>query len=163
MKNTFVEIAKEYSTALFDSLSISGLYGILQKGFVLLLAFLAPVANVIFAVLFLIFIDLITGLSASMKEKQTITSSALSRTIGKMLVYLTTIIVAFVVNKYLLVGFEFPIESIVSGFIAITECKSILENLNRLSDNSLIDDLILIFSNERVKRLPPKKVKKDNQ
>jgi hypothetical protein len=97
-----------------------------------------------------------------MKEKQTITSSGLSRTIGKTFIYCTTIIVAYVVNKYLLVDFDFPIESIVSGFIAITESKSILENLNRLSEKSLLADLILMFSNEREKRLPPKKTKKND-
>ena len=163
VKQTFSQILKEHVHDLFQTLTISSLYSLLEKGVILLLAFLAPMSKVIFAVLFLIFVDLVTGLSASIKEKQNITSSALSRTIGKTLVYLTTIVVAFVVNKYLLVDFDFPVESVVSGFIAITECKSILENLNRLSDNSLIDDLILIFSNERVKRLPPKPTKKDKQ
>lgn len=160
-KHSVLDAIKEYSHTLIENLTLSSLYSILEKGAVLLLAFLAPVANVIFAVLFLILVDFITGLSASIKEKKDITSSALSRTIGKTLVYLTTIIVGFVVNKYLLVDFDFPVESIISGFIAITECKSILENLNRLSDNSLIDDLILIFSNERIKKLPPKPTKKN--
>ena len=155
-----LHILKDYSESVADSFSFSGLL----KSIILLIgAFLAPIATVIFAVLFLIFVDLITGILASIKEKQNITSSAMSRTIAKVFVYCTTIIVTYVVHKYLLVGFDFPIESIVSGFIALTEMKSILENMDRISNHSVLKDLILIFSNERERRLPPKKVKKDKE
>lgn len=160
MKHHLYDTLKHYTQSIVDIFSAGGLF----KSFLLLIAtFLAPIATVIFAVMFLIFVDLITGILASMKEKTTITSSAMSRTIAKTFVYCTTIIVTHVVHKYLLAGFDFPIESIVSGFIAITEMKSILENLNRVSDHSLLKDLILIFSNERERRLPPKPVKKDKK
>lgn len=136
---------------------------LLKKLLILLLAFLAPIKSAILAVYFLIFIDLITGLWASIKEKQTITSSGLSRTIGKILIYSTTIVVAFIVHEYLLVGFELPIEALVSGFIAITETKSIFENLDRISNNKVMKDLILLLSNERQKRLPPKPIRQKRE
>lgn len=158
MKHHLYDILKNYTQSVADGFSFTGL---LKSILLLIAAFLAPIATVIFAVLFLIFVDLITGVLASIKEKQTITSSAMSRTIAKTFVYCTTIIVTYVVHKYLLVGFDFPVESIVSGFIALTEMKSILENLDRISNHSVLKDLILIFSNERERRLPPKKVKKD--
>jgi len=160
MKHHFYDILKDYTQSILDSFSFSGF---LKSVILLLASFLAPIATVIFAVMFLIFVDLITGILASIKEKQTITSSAMSRTIAKTFVYCTTIIVMYVVHKYLLVGFDFPVESIVSGFIALTEMKSILENMNRLSNQSVLKDLILIFSNERERRLPPKKTKKDDK
>lgn len=160
MKHHLIDILKDYTQSVVDNFSVGGLF----KSIVLLLAaFLAPIATVIFAVLFLIFVDLITGILASMKEKTRITSSALSRTIAKTFVYCTTIVVTYVVHKYLLVGFDFPVESIVSGFIALTEMKSILENMDRISNHSVLKDLILIFSNERERRLPPKPVKKDKK
>ena len=155
-----LHILKDYTESVADSFSFSG---ILKSIILLIGAFLAPIATVIFAVLFLIFVDLITGILASIKEKQNITSSAMSRTIAKVFVYCTTIIVTYVVHKYLLVGFDFPIESIVSGFIALTEMKSILENMDRISNHSVLKDLIIIFSNERERRLPPKKTKKDDK
>lgn len=158
MKHHFYSILKQYAQSVADNFSFMGL---IKSAFLLLAAFLAPIATVIFAVLFLIFVDLVTGILASIKEKQTITSSAMSRTIAKTFVYCTTIIVTYVVHKYLLVGFDFPVESIVSGFIALTEMKSILENMDRISNHSVLKDLILIFSNERERRLPPKKTKKD--
>jgi len=160
MTHHFYCILKQYAQSVSDSFTISGFF----KSIVLLIAsFLAPIATVIFAVLFLIFVDLVTGILASIKEKAAITSSAMSRTIAKTFVYCTTIIVTYVVHKYLLVGFDFPIESIVSGFIALTEMKSILENMDRISNHSVLKDLIIIFSNERERRLPPKKTKKDDK
>ena len=156
MKHHLHHILKDYSQSILDNFSFSGFI----KSVVLLIgAFLAPIATVIFAVLFLIFVDLVTGILASIKEKQTITSSAMSRTIAKIVVYCTTIIVTYVVHKYLLVGFDFPVESVVSGFIALTEMRSILENLDRISTHSVLKDLILLFSNERERRLPPKSTK----
>lgn len=160
MKYHLYRTLKNYALSAMDGFSPTE---VVKNLIILTLTFLSPVVSVICAVLFLIFVDLFTGILASIKEKQTITSSALSRTIAKTFVYCTTIIVTFVTHKYLLVGFDFPIESIVSGFIALTEMKSILENMNRISNHSVLKDLILIFSNERERRLPPKKVKKDKQ
>lgn len=157
MKHHFYSISKQYAQSVADNFSLMGL---VKSCMLLVAAFLAPIATVIFAVLFLIFVDMVTGILASFKEKQRITSSAMSRTIAKTFVYCTTIIVTYVVHKYLLVGFDFPVESIVSGFIALTEMKSILENMDRISNHSVLKDLILIFSNERERRLPPKPVKK---
>jgi phage-related holin len=157
MKHHLYDILKDYVQSVADGFSFGGLF---KSALLLVAAFLAPIATVIFAVMFLIFVDLVTGILASLKEKQRITSSAMSRTIAKTFVYCTTIIVTYVVHKYLLVGFDFPVESIVSGFIALTEMKSILENMNRISNHSVLKDLILIFSNERERRLPPKPVKK---
>lgn len=154
MKESFnaVSFAKEY---IFEVLSmINTVFSNVKHLVILTLAFLAPIKPAILSVYFLIAVDFITGMSASIKEKKTITSSALSRTIGKLLIYSTTIIVSFVVHKNLLSGFNLPIESLVSGFIALTEVTSILENLNRLSNNKVIKDLIRLLSNERSKRLP---------
>ena len=134
---------------------------VVKSWIIMALSILAPIKSAVFSVYFLIFTDLITGLWAAIKEKQTVTSSKLSRTISKILVYSTTIIVAFIVHKYLLTDFELPIVSIVSGFIAITEVKSILENLNRISSHKVIKDLILILSNERNKRMPAKRTLRD--
>ena len=101
MKSHLYDILKNYIQSVSDGFSMSGL---LKSVILLLAAFLAPIATVIFAVMFLIFVDLVTGILASIKEKQRITSSAMSRTIAKTFVYCTTIIVTYVVHKYLLAG-----------------------------------------------------------
>lgn len=152
---------KFYIKSLIAYFDLTNVDVALKSWIIVGLSILAPIKSAVFSVYFLIFADLITGVWASIKEKQTVTSSKLSRTISKILVYSTTIVVAFIVNKYLLVDFELPIVSIVSGFIAITEVKSILENLNRISSHRVIKDLILILSNERNKRMPAKPTRRE--
>lgn len=158
MKTVLKKIIFDYTHSITELFDLTDLFSIFKKLFIILYAFLLPVVKVIYTIIFLLVVDLITGLWASKKEKQPITSSALSRTIGKLLIYSTTVILAFIVNKYLLEGFGFPIENIVSGFIAITEMTSIMENMNRISERPVLNDLILRFSNERQKRLPPKPI-----
>lgn len=165
MKSTIsiTSSVKSYIESLFNTAFDFSKAEIFVKNLlVMLLTFLSPVASAILAVYFLIFTDLVTGIWASIKEKQDITSSKLSRTISKTLIYSITIVVSFVVHKYLLVDFELPIEALVSGFIAITETKSILENLNRISSNKVIKDLIILLSNERDKRMPVKPTRHDS-
>lgn len=152
---------KFYIKTLLAYFDLSNLEVALKSWVIVIFSLLAPIKSAVFSVYFLIFTDLVTGVWASIKEKQTVTSSKLSRTISKILVYSTTIVVAFIVHKYLLVDFDLPIVSIVSGFIAITEVKSILENLNRISSHQVIKDLILFLSNERTKRMPVKRTSRD--
>lgn len=164
MKSTFsiTSSAKSYIESLFNTaFDFSKVEIFVKNLMVMTIAFLAPIHSAILAVYFLIFTDLVTGIWASAKEKQTITSSKLSRTISKTLIYSITIVISFVVHKYLLLDFDLPIEAVVSGFIAITETKSILENLNRISSNKVIKDLIILLSNERDKRMPEKQIRRD--
>lgn len=120
---------------------------------ILALAFLAPMQNMLLSMLFLIVTDFLSGIWASIKEKKKISSSKLSRTVSKTLVYFTTVVVVHVAHIHLLGSSEIlPIESIAIGFIAITELKSIFENLNRISKNDLFSVLIERLSNEGRKR-----------
>jgi phage-related holin len=154
---------KVYLKSLLSYFDLSNIDSVIKSWAIIILSLLAPIKSAILAVYFLIFTDFITGVWASIKEKQTITSSKMSRSISKVLIYSITIVVSFIVHKYLLVDFDLPIEAIVSGFIAITETKSILENLNRISSHRVIKDLILFLSNERDKRMPAKPTGRDSE
>jgi phage-related holin len=154
---------KVYLKSLLSYFDLSNIDSVIKSWAIIILSLLAPIKSAILAVYFLIFTDFITGVWASIKEKQTITSSKMSRSISKVLIYSITIVVSFIVHKYLLVDFDLPIEAIVSGFIAITETKSILENLNRISSHRVIKDLILFLSNEREKRMPAKPTRRDSE
>jgi len=158
----FAEI-KFYLKSVFSYFDLTNFAAAIKSWLIIAVSLLAPIKSAIFAVYFLIFVDLITGVWASLKEKQTITSSKMSRSISKILIYSITIIVSFIVHKYLLTDFDLPIEAIVSGFIAITETKSILENLNRISSHRVIKDLIILLSNEREKRMPVKPTRHDEK
>jgi phage-related holin len=108
------------------------------------IAVFAPLKSVMFALLFLVSVDVITGIWAAIVTNKPLTSRRLARTIVKTFVYLTTICVVHVANKYLLSAGEFslPLDTLIVGFIALTELKSILENLQKIQKQPLLQFVI---------------------
>lgn len=108
------------------------------------LAVFAPVKEMCFAILFLVAVDTLTGLWAVAVTKSQFTSRKLSRTIVKVLVYITTICVTYIANKFLLSTgtFSLPLETLIGSFIALTEVKSILENLQKIQKQPLLQFVI---------------------
>jgi phage-related holin len=123
------------STFWFDQLS---------KMILAILAVFAPVAQMINSLAFLVMVDAVTGVVAAHKQKEKITARKLSRTVIKFLVYVTTICVVHVANQYMLTvgNFVLPLESLVISFIALTELKSIFENMQRIQKQPILAALI---------------------
>jgi hypothetical protein len=111
------------------------------------LAILAPVKAVAIFICFLVFVDLVLGLLASKKSGIPITSAVLRRTVTKLLVYETTMIIAFLTQKYM-TGTTIPVSSIVSAFIGVTELTSVVENLNTIAGTNLLSALITKLGSE---------------
>lgn len=105
--------------------------GLIVKLFSLLFVVLLPIRPALIAVSALVIADFITGLWASKKEGKPITSSGLRRTVVKGLAYQSAIIVAFVLETYLLDGL--PVIKAVTALIGITEAKSFFENVKRIT------------------------------
>ena len=80
---------------------------ILFKFFAMLALVLSPVKPVMIAVSVLIIADLITGIWASKKEGQKITSAGLKKSVVKTLVYQSAIIVGFILESFLLCGYPY--------------------------------------------------------
>jgi hypothetical protein len=95
------------------------------------IAILSPVRPVMIAVMFLIVLDFVTGVWASIKKKVPITSFGMRRTIVKAFAYQGAIVFGFVMETFLLP--DIPSVKIIGGLIAITECKSFFENINVIS------------------------------
>lgn len=95
------------------------------------IALLAPVHSVIMTVGFLIFMDLFTGMMAARKRLEPITSSAMRRTVSKMIIYQIAILSAFFCERYLLDGI-LPVAKLVAGAIGMVELTSVLENGNTI-------------------------------
>lgn len=106
-----------------------------------LLAVFAPIKTMIFAALALVVLDLITGLLASYKRGDAITSAVFSRTLIKTLVYEVAILAAYLAEKYL-TGDIIKVTSVVTTFIGMTELLSLIENLNEISGGSLMKALV---------------------
>lgn len=111
----------------------------------LLLSFLAvnlmPVATFLAAAIVLVIADWITGISASLKTKENITSRKLGRTIVKICFYSLTIILVMMVEKTFFKG-DYLVY-LVSAYIALKELYSNLENIGKILD---IDILTIVKS-----------------
>lgn len=121
------------------------------KTILAILVVLAPIKSMMLVAGVLIAADLLSGLWAAHKSKVAITSAGLRRSITKMLVYQATIILAFLVEKYMLDN-ALPLSKIASSFIGITELKSVLENLNIASGGNLLKDLISKLGSDNDKK-----------
>ena len=105
------------------------------------LAVFAPIKAVLLVTGVLIFADLITGVMAAKKKGQAINSAGLRRTVTKLAIYNTAIMIGFLVETYMLEGF-IPISKIASGLIGVVESASLYENLNVLHGDDIFKSLI---------------------
>ncbi len=127
---------------------------LLSKAKLLLLSGLsifAPIQSILATTLALILADLIAGVLAARKRKETITSAGLRRTIAKILVYEAAIMLGFITQTYL-TGDSIPIVKVAASLIGLTELLSCLENLNDLSDNKILASLIAKLGSQNEKK-----------
>jgi hypothetical protein len=113
----------------------------ITKLFISICTVFAPIQAVLSTVLFLVFADLVTGVWAAKKRKETITSRKLGRSITKFCIYEVAILLGFLAEHYL-TGSILPLCSIISSFIGLTEILSLIENLNTISSQNLFKYLI---------------------
>lgn len=102
-----------------------------------LLAVLAPIKAIMLAAFALIMIDLVTGLWRAKKTGELVTSSGIRRTITKIVAYELALVAGLIMEHYLL-GDSVPVIKLVAGLIAMTEGKSVLENLSEITGVDLV-------------------------
>lgn len=106
-----------------------------------IIASLAPAKELFAVALALIFVDLITGMLAARKRKESIESAGIRRTVSKFCIYMTAIAVGYWIESIMLKGF-LPVSNIAAGLISLVEGKSIYENLDELNGQPLFKSLI---------------------
>lgn len=106
-----------------------------------------PIQSVIFTVLVLILSDLVTGVLAAMKRKEKITSAGFRRTVVKIFVYETAILIGFLVEKYILKD-AMPVTKLISSVVGLVELKSLLENLETIQGQSIFTKIISKLGSE---------------
>lgn len=114
--------------------------------------FISPLYSTLLAVSFLVIVDLLTGIWASKKRGEPVSSNGIRRTISKTLAYHLVIITSYIIEKYLLLGI--PILKTVVGLITISEVQSFFENIYFITDVDLWEKFINlihggIFKNKR--------------
>jgi len=118
---------------------LSILLGTMQANWFKLLsvisAFLMPISGLLFLVGFVIVLDTITGVWKSYKNKVKITSRGLSAIISKMLLYEVTVIMFYMIDKFILNSIIlqfFSVELLLTKVLALIlvsiEVMSINEN-----------------------------------
>lgn len=106
-----------------------------------IIAVFSPAGPMIFTSLALVSVDLVTGLLVAYKQKIPITSSGLKRTVTKTVLYLSAILLFFLIQEYL-TGESVPVCRIVTGYIGLVEGTSVLENMNKLGDVPLFQAIL---------------------
>src|SRR5882672_11365777 len=95
----------------------------LLKSGVTLLVIFAPIKGVMLSALTLILCDLITGIWASWKRGDKLTSAGFQRTIVKILVYEIALALGFIAQHYLMQD-SIPITNIIGSYVGLTELVS---------------------------------------
>lgn len=127
----------------------------LSKTFVTLVAFLNPIGSVLGSVGALIIIDALSGIWAAKKQGKKITSYGFRRSVGKFCVYFGAILVAFLIEH--VVGSEvIPMVKPIAAALALTEGKSILENLHRITGVDIFKIILDKLQGQSIKQDPPK-------
>lgn len=101
----------------------------------------APIKEILATVLVLILLDLITGMLAAYKRKEPISSSAIRRTVGKILVYEVAIAAGFLAQAFLIKDL-LPVASLIGSVVGLVELKSVLENLNSINGTNVLRSVI---------------------
>lgn len=97
----------------------------------LLGVFMAPLKTTAFAIGFLVLVDLATGIWASVKRGEPITSDRMVVTVRKSFLYLLALIVAHVAETYVFSGV--PLLKVIAGMIGATELLSFSENFEAIT------------------------------
>ena len=99
------------------------------------LAFLEPLAVLMLWFFIFIAVDMITGISASVKERKIIESNKLRKTIYKLFMYCTVIVLVHGIDIEMISMIDLNLAKISSAIICGIELYSILENCYRITGN----------------------------
>lgn len=124
-----------WSHNMLESLLKWGKVGLLSA-----VAIFAPIHALLLTTGAMIFADLVTGIWAASKRGEPITSAALRRTVTKIFVYESALMLAFLAETYM--SDILPFVKMASATITIVEMKSIYENLDEISGNQLLKVII---------------------
>lgn len=114
--------------------------------------YLLPTYELIGVVIFLLIIDLITGIWKSLKIGVPITARKLGETVTKMILYMFGIVCAYVV-QHNIAQEAIKVMLIFSTLISVREFKSIIENIEIITDAKIWKYIV----NQITNLLPDKK------
>ena len=123
------------------------------------IGFLEPLGALMLWFLIFVACDMVTGISAAVKERQIITSHGLQRTVAKFLMYAMTVILLEAIDKYMLIAVHLGFANIGATIICGIELYSILENCYRITGNKVFK-ILTQFTLKKIEKETGVKVKK---
>lgn len=101
------------------------------------MAFFEPLWVLMLWFFIFVAVDMITGISASIKERQIIESNKLRKTIYKLFMYCTVIVLVHAIDTEMITLVNLGLARICSAIICGIELYSILENCYRITGNTV--------------------------
>lgn len=115
-------------------------------------SFFLPISGILILIAFAILFDTLTGIWKSVHLKEKVTSRGLSQIISKILLYETTVLLFFLIDKFLvsdIIAQFFSVEYLVTKVLALVlvsiEVVSINENYKAIYGKDLYASLKLLF------------------
>lgn len=99
------------------------------------MAFFEPLCVLMLWFFIFVAVDMITGISAAIKERQIIESNKLRKTIYKLFMYCTVIVLVHAIDTEMMTLVDLGLARICSAIICGIELYSILENCYRITGN----------------------------
>ena len=99
------------------------------------MAFFEPLWVLMLWFFIFVAVDMVTGISAAVKERQIIESNKLRKTIYKLFMYCTVIVLVHAIDKEMITLVDLGLARICSAIICGIELYSILENCYRITGN----------------------------
>lgn len=127
----------------------------LFKALAFIIIYITPIHSILITVYLLLAFDLFSGIGKSIKLKEKITAAKLRLSIIKFVYYSVGIIAAYQIDKVMIAPDSLLLTKIISGYITLTEFKSLMENISILTGRDIWiavkDQIIAIFKSKIMK------------
>ena len=99
------------------------------------MGFLEPLWVLVLWFLIFVVVDMITGISASIKEHKPVTSKRMQKTVQKFIMYATCILLLHAIDEYMILFVKLDFCNIASAIICGIELYSVFENCYKATGN----------------------------
>lgn len=127
----------------------------MMKGIAFIIIYITPIHSILITVYLLLAFDLFSGLGKALKLREKITAAKLRLSIIKFVYYSVGIIAAYQIDNVMIAPDSLLLTKIISGYITLTEFKSLMENISILTGRDIWiavkDQVIAIFKSRIMK------------
>lgn len=127
-----------------------------------MIGFFEPLSVLMLWFFIFVLCDMITGISASVKERTIITSSRLQRTVQKLLMYMMCIVLVHGIDMHMITIVNLGLARICATIICGIELYSIFENCYRITGNEVFK-MLTQFTLKKIEEKTNIKIKKEKK